>query len=78
MAVRHVQALEAALQGSDVCAAWAAEGALADAFQLAGGLLPSCCLVGGRGAALFRTVRLGGPRVRKVRRDLADSSEWSL
>ena len=76
MAVQHVQALDAALHGRDVCAAWAiwssaAEGALADAFQLPGGRLPSG-LVGGRGAARFRTVRLGGPRVRRARCDLID------
>ena len=68
MTVQHVQALETALQGNDVCAAWviwssAAEGALPDG------------LVGGRGAARFLAVRLGGPRVRKVRRTLADSGE---
>ena len=63
MAVPHVRAFESALQGRDVCAAeviWslAVEGALAEAFWLAGGPVPSNGLDGGRGAARFRTVQL--------------------
>ena len=46
----------------------AAEKALADAFQFAGGLVPVRGLVLGRGMARMRTVRLGGPMVRSVRR----------
>ena len=79
MAMLHLRALENALQCGDVIAAWimwssAAEGALADAFRLAVGP-PVQWPGGGRGAARFRTVRLGGPWVRTDRCDLSDSSE---
>ena len=53
----------------------AAEKALADAFQLAGGPVPSRGLVLGRGMVRLRTVRLGGPIVRSVRRNAADVGE---
>ena len=46
----------------------AAERALADAFQFAGGPVPARGLVLGRGVARMRTVRLGGPLVRSVKR----------
>ena len=56
---------------SDVSAAWvlwsgAAEGAFADAYCSAGGLFPDWGLVSDCGVARFRTVRLGGPKVRLV------------
>ena len=65
--------LDEALLRGDVSRAWmvwssAAEKALADAFQFAGGPVPVRGLVLGRGMARFRTVRLGGPMVRSVRR----------
>ena len=37
--------------------------------------VPSNGPVGGRGAARFRTVQLGGPRVRKARCNLSDPSD---
>ena len=60
--------LDVALRNEDVSRAWdvwssAAEAALADAYQFAGG----CFLV--------RVVRLGGPEVRKARRNFADPQE---
>ena len=39
---------------------------LQDAYQFSGGPVPDNCLVLGGGAFLVRTVRLGGPKVRKV------------
>ena len=51
------------------------EGALADAFQFAGGLVPSRGLVLGRGGAKFRIVRLGGPEFRKARGGVDDVHE---
>ena len=64
-----------ALLCGDVSSAWliwssAAEGALADAFRFAGGPIPDRGLVLGRGKVRIRTVRLGGPIVRSVRRVL--------
>ena len=53
----------------------AAEKALADAFQLAGGPVPGRGLVLGRGMVRMRSVRLGGPIVRSVRRNAADVGE---
>ena len=53
----------------------AAEKALADAFQFAGGPVPDRGLVLGRGMVRIRTVRLGGPVVRSVRRNAADIGE---
>ena len=53
----------------------AAERALADAFQFAGGPVPVRGLVLGRGMFRMRTVRLGGPVVRSVRRDAADNGD---
>ena len=65
--------LDEALLCGDVSRAWlswssAAEKALADAFQFAGGPVPAKGLVLGRGVARMRTVRLGGPMVRSVKR----------
>ena len=51
----------------------AAESALADAYRFSGGPLPPRGLVLGRGAALFRWVQLGGPRVRCARVNVADA-----
>ena len=72
--------LDEALLNGDVSSAWmvwssAAEKALADAFQLAGGPVPSRGQVLGRGMVRMRTVRLGGPVVRSVRRNAADVGE---
>ena len=65
--------LDEALLNGDVSSAWmvgssAAEKALADAFRFAGGPVPVRGLVLGRGMARIRTVRLGCPMVRSVRR----------
>ena len=62
------------------CRAWlvwsgAAEAALADAYRFSGGPLPSRGLVLGRGSALFRVLRLGGPPVRKARGNVADAHD---
>ena len=72
--------LDDALLHGDVSSAWmvwssAAERALADAFQFAGGPVPVTGLVLGRGMVRMRTVRIGGPGVRSVRRNAADSGE---
>ena len=69
--------LDESLDGGDVSGAWnvwssAAEAALADAYQFAGGPMPDRGLVLGRGAFVVRTVRLGAPKVRKARKNLAD------
>ena len=76
---RHdAQHLDESLSADDVSGAWlvwsrAAESALADAYQLSGGPLPSRCLVLDRGAAVFRRVQLGGPWVRRARANAADA-----
>ena len=72
--------LDEALEDGDVSHAWsiwssAAEFALADAYQFSGGPVPDTGLVLGRGAFSVRTVRLGGPEVRKARRNFADPLE---
>ena len=72
--------LDEALLCSDVSRAWmiwssAAEKALADAFQFAGGPVPVRGLVLGRSMARIRTVRLGGPMVRSVRRSAAGDGD---
>ena len=63
-------ALDASLDAGDVSKAWlvwsSAEAALADAYQFAGGPLPERGLIMGRGAAMMRTVWLGGPKVRRA------------
>ena len=53
----------------------AADAAIADAYRFSGGPVPDRGLVLGRGAFLVRTVRLGGPEVRKARRNFADPLE---
>ena len=75
--------LDEALRNEDVSHAWdvwssASEAALADAYQFAGGPVPDRGLVLGRGTFLVRTVRLGGPQVRKARRNFADPQEGGL
>ena len=69
-----------ALRHGDVSHAWsiwssAAEAALADAYRFLGCPVPDRGLVLGGGAFLVRTVRLGGPEVRKARRNFADPLE---
>ena len=59
--------LDGSLATGDVSLAWmiwssAVEGALADAYRFAGGLVPDSGLVLGRGVFRSRTVRLGGPK----------------
>ena len=61
----------------DVSSAWAvwssaAESALADAYYFSGGPVPDRGLVLGRGTARLRVVRLGGPKIRKVRGNAVD------
>ena len=68
--------LDESLDAGDVSGAWlvwssAAEAALADAYRFCGPI-PSRGLVLGRGRALFRVVRLGGHKVRKVRDNVSD------
>ena len=53
----------------------AAEAAFADAYQFSGGPAPDGGLVLGRGSFHARSVRLGGPEVRKSRRNFADPLE---
>ena len=69
--------LDESLDAGDVSRAWliwsgAAEVALADAFRFTGGPVPAGGLVLGRGHALLRVVRLGGPLVKRVRVNAAD------
>ena len=70
--------LDESLDAGDVSRAWlvcsgASEASLADAFRFSGGPVPSTGLVLGRGSALFRFVRLGGPLVKRVRCNAADA-----
>ena len=72
--------LNEALEGGDVSRAWsiwssAAEAALADAYHFTGGPVLDRGLVLGRGSFLARTIRLGGPKVRKARGNFADPLE---
>ena len=75
--------LTSSLLDGDVSSAWAvwssaAETALADAYCFSGGPFPGRGIALGRGAARFRVVRLGGPKVRKVRGsavELADGGD---
>ena len=69
--------LNESLEAGDVSEAWlvwsrAAESALVDAYSFSGGPDPCHGLVLGRGVARFRHVRLGGCKVRKVRRNAVD------
>ena len=74
--------LDGASDCGDVSLAWmiwssAIEAALADAYRFAGGPVPDRGLVLGRGVFRLRTVRLGGPEVKRARRNFADSREGS-
>ena len=74
--------LNEALEGGDVWRAWsvwssAAGAAFVDAYQFAGGPVLDWGLVLGRGSIVARTVRLGGLKVRKARRNFADPLEGS-
>ena len=65
--------LDGALDSGDVSLAWmvrpsAVEAALDDAYRFAGGLVPDRGLVLGRGVFRPRTVRLGGPKVRRAQK----------
>ena len=65
------------LDAGDVSRAWlvwsgAVVAALADAYQFCRGPFPSRGLVVGRVSALFRVVRLGAYKVRKVRCNAVD------
>ena len=69
--------LDESLNDGDVSRAWlvwsgAAEAALADAYRFCGGPILGMGLVLGRDGALFRVVRLGGHKVRKVRDNVSD------
>ena len=77
MSQRDAFLLNESLDAGDVSQAWsvwshAAESALVDAYSFSGGPRPCHGFVLGRGAARFRRVRLGGRRVRKVRRNAVD------
>ena len=68
------------LDAGDVSRAWhvwcsAAETALADAYRFAGGPVPEGSVIMGGSAATMRAVRLGGPKVRKARTNVADAHE---
>ena len=74
--------LDDSLARRDVSLAWliwssAIEAALADAYRFTGGPVPDSGLVLGRGVFRSRSVRLGGPKVRKARKNFADSQEGS-
>ena len=78
MSSRDALLLDESLGLDDVSMAWAvwsraAEAALVDAFRFSGGPPPSRGLILGRGAALLRSVQLGGPRVRRARANAADA-----
>ena len=80
MATLDALSLDESLGAGDVSRAWlvwssAAETALADAFQFAGGHVPERGLIMGRGTARMRVVRLCGPKVRKARKNAADAHE---
>ena len=80
MARLDALSLDESLGAGDVSRAWlvwssAAETALADAYRFAGGRVPERGLIMGMGSARMRTVRLGGPKVRKARRNAADAHE---
>ena len=70
--------LDESLDAGDVSRAWlvwssAGEPALADACRFAGGPVPERGLIMGGGTARMRVVRLGGPEVRKARKNAADA-----
>ena len=69
--------VDSANASGDVSGAWlawsnAAEGALLSAFCLAGGPIPERGFCLGRGLARFNRVRLGGPKVRRIRARCSD------
>ena len=75
--------VDSAIASGDVSGAWlawsnAAEGALVDAFCLAGGPVPERGFCLGRGLACFNRVRLGGPKVRRVRARCSDPGDAAL
>ena len=77
LSLQDAQWLSESLDADDVSRAWlvwcgAAEAALADAYRFCGCTIPSRAFVLGRGRALFRVVRLGGHKVRKVRDNVSD------
>ena len=63
---------DGSLEVGDVSRAWSI---WSSAYQFAGGPVPDRGLVLGRGSFVARTVRLGGPEVRKARRNFADPLE---
>ena len=68
--------LTSALLNDGVSSAWAIwSSALADAYCFSGGPVSDRGLVLGRGTARFRVVRLGGPKVRKVRSSAVDRAD---
>ena len=75
--------IDDALASGDVSGAWlawsnAAEEAMVDAFCLAGGPVPLRGFCLGRGLACFNKVRLGGPKVRRVRARCSDPGDAAL
>ena len=72
--------IDSALASGNVSGAWlvwstAAEGALLSAFCLAGGPVPERGFCLGRGLARFNRVRLGGPKVRRIRAWCSDPGD---
>ena len=75
--------VDRAIASGDVSGAWlawsnAAEGALLSAFCLAGGPVPERGFCLGRGLARFNRVRLGGPKVRRIRARCSDPGDGAL
>ena len=80
---KYAFSVAGALASGDFSGAWiawsaAAERALADAFCLAGGPVPERGFCLGRGLARFSRVRLGGPKVRRVRARCSDPGDAAL
>ena len=71
MSLQDAQYLSESLDADDVSSA-EAEAAVADAYRFSEGPVPGRSFVLGRGRALFRVVRLGGHKVRKVRDNVSD------
>ena len=76
-------AVDSAIASGDVSGAWlawsnAAEGALVNAFCLAGGPVPERGFCLGRGLARFNRVRLDGPKVRRIRAKCSDPGDGAL
>ena len=75
--------VDVAIASGDVSSAWlawssSAERALLSAFCLAGGPVPERGFCLGRGLARFNRVRLGGPKVRRVRARCSDPGDGAL